>query len=355
MGDLGSALFGTFLGLVSAFITSLVIPWVQKRQEKKEVRRTVHERYAQPLAADAVNLLWRLDEILFRKRAQYLDSDAPPTPFNRYKLISTCYRIAVVLGWIRAIRLEQSYLFYGDQDSVDDLRAAVVALESALADKPHVELHVLAGLAALWNLPLPADQECVARMAAEAAAETQNLLAAYRLARDEDVVRLGEAEKRDVARHMAGRITAALKLPPVDPALLAETADRAADLIGLRQAWVYRDWQQAIGTLMIVRVDGAVRRFDVLDYGAFEAMVGDAQAAGRPWIDRLREVIIDIDPREPHTGDFRVAQLRALARALAALVCAIERLDLERKILDPKACALARRFLVEIPPPSGSD
>lgn len=354
MGELGTALFGTFLGLVSAFITSLVIPMVQKRQEKREVRRTVHERYAQPLAADAVNLLWRLDEILFRQRAQYLRSDAPATAFNRYKLISTCYRLAAVLGWIRAVRLEQSYLFYSDQDCVDDLRTAVVALESALADSPHVELHVLRGLAALWSLPLPEDDgERLSRIAAQAAAETQALLAAYGLARPEDVAGLGQAQKTDVAWRMAASIRESLGLPPVEPTVVAASAELAARLIGLRQAWVWRDWQQAIGTLMIARVDGGVRRFDVIDYAAFEAKFEDQAAPERVWIDRLREVVLDIDPRLPHEGDFRVAQLRGVARALAALVCAIERLDLERKILDPKACALARRFLEEIPAPDG--
>ena len=89
---------------------------MQKKQERAEQKRGIYEKYAQPLAADAVNLLWRLDEILFKQRAQYLAEDAPPTPFNDYKLISTCYRLGAVLGWIRAIRLEQSYLFYGEFD-----------------------------------------------------------------------------------------------------------------------------------------------------------------------------------------------------------------------------------------------
>jgi len=350
MTEIGTALLGTLLGLVSAVVTSLIIPLVQKRQEKVELRRSIHERYAQPLAADAMNLLWRLDEILFRQRAQYLSEDAPPTPYNRYKLISTCYRIAAVLGWIRAIRLEQSYLFYGDQDSVDDLRTAVVDLESALADSPHVEVHVLRSLATLWNIPLPADDKVVSRIAGQGAAEVQHLLAAYELVRSEDVGALGEAEQRDVARRMASTITGALGLPPVDPAVLASSCGEAAGLIGLRQAWVYRDWQQAIGTLMIRSIEDAVRRFDVLDYGAFEAMYEDASSPGRVWIDRLREIVVGIDPAQPRPGDFRVAQLRSVARALASLVCAIERLDLERKILDPKACTLARSFLAEITP-----
>ena len=74
--------------------------------------------------------------------------DAPLTPFNEYKRISTCYRIAAILGWIRAIRLEQSYLFYGDQPAVDALRRAVVDFESALADSPWVEIEVVKNLAA---------------------------------------------------------------------------------------------------------------------------------------------------------------------------------------------------------------
>ena len=154
--EIVTALLGTFLGLVSAVVTSFIIPYVQRRMEKVEQKRGIYEKYAQPLAADAVNLLWRLDEILFKQRGQYLSEDAPPTPFNQYKLISTCYRIAAILGWIRAIRLEQSYLFYGDQAAVDALRGAVIDFESALADSPRVEARVLRELARLWRLELPA-------------------------------------------------------------------------------------------------------------------------------------------------------------------------------------------------------
>ena len=152
-----TALLGTLLGLISAVVTSFIIPYVQKRMEKVEQKRGIYEKYAQPLAADAVNLLWRLDEILFVQRGQYLLEDAPPTPFNQYKLISTCYRIAAILGWIRAIRLEQSYLFYGDQAAVEALRNAVIDFESALADSPRVEMRVLNKLADLWKIDLPND------------------------------------------------------------------------------------------------------------------------------------------------------------------------------------------------------
>jgi hypothetical protein len=78
----------------------------------------------------------------------------------------------------------------------------------------------------------------------------------------------------------------------------------------------------------------------------FTATDGDE----RRWMERLEAVIVNIDVGSADPADFRVAQLRALCRATAALVCAIERLDLERRVLDPKACELARKLLASIPP-----
>ena len=343
-------MIGATTGLVTAIVTSFLIPIFQKKQEKVEQRRSVHERYAQPLAADAVNLLWRLDEILFKGRAQYLREDAPPTAFNVYKRISTCYRIAAVLGWVRAIELEQSYLFYGEERSQGDLRVAVVDLESALADSPHVEVHVLRGVAELWNVALPDDTAEVARVAACGNAEMQHMLAEFHLARYRDFVSLDGARQIQVVRRMAAAVCEALGKPPVEETVLTATGAQALSRIAVRQAWIYRDWQQAIGTLMIRVIDGAARRFDVLDYGAFEALATGSDSEQKIWMDRLEAVVIGIDAVRPQLGDFRVAQLRAMARAVASLVCAIERLDLERRILDANACALARKLLAEIPP-----
>lgn len=345
-----SALIGTATGVVLAIISSLVIPLILKRQEKVEQRRSVHEKYAQPLAADAVNLLWRLDEILFKGRAQYLGENAPKTPFNIYKRVSTCYRIAAVLGWVRAIELEQSYLFFGEDASVEDLRGAVADLKSALADSPHVEAHVLRGLAEAWRIPLPADHASGARAAACGNAEMQHVLADFGLVHYRELLHLDEARQMEVVRRMSAAITAAIGRPPVDHEVLQATRTRALACMAVKQAWIYRDWQQAIGTLMIRTVDDAARRFDVLDYGTFERLFFDEQSVEKPWMERLETVVIGIDPADPDPADFRVVQLRAVGRALAALICAIERLDLERRILDPKACAMARRLLADIPP-----
>ncbi len=340
---------GAITGLMTAIVTSFIIPIVQKRLEKVEERRSVHEKYAQPLAADAVNLLWRLNEILFKGRAQYLREDAPLTPFNVYKRISTCYRIAVILGWVRAIEQEQSYLFYGEEKSQTDLRRAVADLESALADSPHVEVHVLRRLAGLWDVALPDDGDEVDRIAACANAEMQHVLADNRLARCHDLLDLNAPRQMEAVHRVAAAITAAMSRPPVEEAVLTATGAEALSHIAVRQAWIYRDWQQAIGALMIRPVEGAARRFDVLDYGTFEALVTGGAGSEKIWLDRLEAALSGIDAVRPDPADFRISQLRAVTRATAALVCAIERLDLERRIIEADACVLARKLLAEIP------
>lgn len=341
-----SALLGTLLGLVSAVVTSFIIPYVQKRMEKVEQKRGIYEKYAQPLAADAVNLLWRLDEILFTQRGQYLSEDAPSTPFNQYKRISTCYRIAAILGWIRAIRLEQSYLFYGDQAAVEDLRDAVIDFESALADSPRVEARVLNELARLWGIELPEDADRLAGATAQFVADVQHFFSIYALTRYQDLAALDDQRGLEVARQVAGSITGALVQRPVSDQELTATCRTALTIIGVRQAWIYRDWQQAIGDMMIREIGGALRRFDIIGYGAFETL--DRQG-DNPWVARLRDVVIGIDVARPKPEDLRLEQLSNVARATASLVCSIERLDLERRVLDPKACHLARKFLAELP------
>lgn len=343
--DVLITLLGALTGLLSAVVTSFIIPVVQKRQEKAEQRRSIYERYAQPLAADAVNLLWRLDEILVRQRGQYLDESAPPTPFNQYKLTSTCFRIATLLGWIRAIKLEQSHLLYGEDTSLDNLRAAVVAFESALADGPHVEVHILEGLAALWEVTLPPDRSLREKLAAQVVAELQHGLSVYGLTRYQELPNLAHARQIEVARRVAGSMSAMLGLPPVPEPVLGRSCGEAMGIAAVKQAWLYRDWQQAIGDVMIREIDGASRRYDVIGYGAFEALFAEA---GNPWIERLRSVVVGVDPANPLPGDFRLAQLRNVARAVARVVCAIENLDVGRKILDPQACELGRS-LAELP------
>jgi hypothetical protein len=320
-----------------------------KRQEKIEQKRDIYEKYAQPLGADAANLLWRLNEIFFDQRSHYLREDAPPTPFNEYKVISTCYRIAVLLGWIRAIRLEQSYLLFGDSATFGKIRDAVCRLEIALADSPPVEIEAMESLARIWSIDLPNDLECAKRIAAQVNAELQHFFSEFALTSYQQFVQLGELKGREVARRAADAMTRMVGVQSLADARLLETYDEALRCISVKRAWIYREWQQAIGNLMIRQIDGAVRRFDIIGYSEFEAMVRDPKSNKSDLLMRLRDMIVGIDLNQPVSTDYRIKQLRLVANAVASLVCAIETLKLKRKIVDKVTCDMARKFLREIP------
>lgn len=344
-----TTLLGTVTGLVIAVVSSLLIPMFMKRQEKIEQKRDIYEKYAQPLGADAANLLWRLNEILFDQRAHYLREDAPSTPFNEYKVISTCYRIAVLLGWIRAIRLEQSYLLFGDSATFDNIRDAVSRLEIALADSPPVEIEAMKSLARIWNIDVPNDPESAKRIAAQVNAELQHFLSKFDLTRYQQFAELGESQGREVARRAADVMACEVGVQALADARVQETWQEALRCISVKQAWIYREWQQAIGNLMIRKIGGAIRRFDIIGYAEFEAMVRDPKMDKNEPLTRLRHMIVGIDVNQPVSTDYRVTQLRLVANAVASLVCAIETMELERRIVDKTTCEMARKFLREIP------
>src|SRR5690606_149979 len=92
-----------------------IIQSIEDRDEKQRLERKsdgdIFRLYADPLAEATRALFYRLKEIVeVNGRAIYLSPEAPQTEYNKYKFTSTLYRLAAVLGWIRAFRRDRSYL-----------------------------------------------------------------------------------------------------------------------------------------------------------------------------------------------------------------------------------------------------
>lgn len=100
------ALVGVLIGLAARDIVMALYLARKKRADeladKREAVREAHQDlvrlYANPLKDSVTSLRYRLHEIVEKKQARYLRSDAPSIPFLEYKRISTLYRIAAVLG-----------------------------------------------------------------------------------------------------------------------------------------------------------------------------------------------------------------------------------------------------------------
>lgn len=325
------ALVGVLVGL---FVREVVLGLYLNRKARAEAladrqadrtraHRDLVRLYADPLLDAARSLRFRLDEIVDRQQGRYLRAEEPDIVYFAYKRISTLYRLAVLLGWIRAMRRERSHLD-PDQTSAAAEMQAITDLEVALADGDHVELHRLDELMVLWRVPV-IDAGVKTRIATLIDVQRARFLASKDAlgARDlseEDRVALAESCAQIV------RERANLDIPS---ALVAAAAEQAVVIFGIKEAYIYRDWQAAIGDLMIEEAHAGVRHFTVLGFGAFEDLYVAAhrkkkRVGGARWFDRLEALFHDLEMEQSGAFDARRDQVRKLHLCCKALESALE-------------------------------
>ncbi|TYC55860.1 hypothetical protein FMN50_12610 [Rhodobacterales bacterium] len=311
-------LAGVIVGLIARDILMAVYLSRQKRAQELADRKKTEDKqrqdlvrlYSDPLINAVTSLKHRLKEIVEQKQARYLLADAPHTPFLDYKRISTLYRIAAVLGWIRAIRRERSYLD-PQQASASVEMQAIEAFEKALADGTHVELQRLDELSNLWRVSAIATEK-KGHIASLIDGERSDFLAIKKALSasdlcDEDQLELAERCAAIIRREIGVDI-------PAD--LVAATAKQSTVTFGIKEAYIYRDWQVAIGDMMIEEGKGSSRHFSVLGFGVFEDMVLDARKNPEShvarWFGRLESLIHDLDMTQIGMFDARREQLRKI-------------------------------------------
>ena len=77
--------------------------------------------------------------------------------------------------------------------------------------------------------------------------------------------------------------------------MIEATREEAVGALVTREAWIYRDWQAAIGDWMLIHDSEGVRRFDVRSYRSFVGAELEPNGDDKEWIARLREVTDDLD------------------------------------------------------------
>ena len=169
------ALAGIAVGLIGRdVIMALVLARKKRAQEihdkfksRGQSHRELVRHYSDPLFEAVRSLRARLDEIIEGRQATYLLADTSKNDFMDYKRVSTFYRFAALLGWIRAFRRERSYL--DPEQAADQTDAIVDNISRALADGQHVEELRLIKLANLWRVPkeLLGDKTARAMLGAE--------------------------------------------------------------------------------------------------------------------------------------------------------------------------------------------
>jgi hypothetical protein len=156
LGLTGSEILG--LSVIAALVTtvgSLIALWLReflfvRSFEQWKERRTlqsVYRRYRDPILLAAVELRSRVDEACRQFPAEYLGSSVlaqnPPQLeanlasdpyFQRYRLVSTVYRLCAFLGWLELYRQELTFLDTGQQQINERLENTLEAIRGDLAD-----------------------------------------------------------------------------------------------------------------------------------------------------------------------------------------------------------------------------
>lgn len=344
------AAVGALLGVL---LKDFIFKYLEERRASKRSRQEIYQKYARPLLNATETFMWRLNETLrIPGRGRYLLLDGFPTPTNRhasfglYKKVSTIYRLAALLGWMQALRRELSQLEPHKGTTQAELEAAIRGFQKALADGPMVEIERVRRLISLWRLPPPGSDDEIAAVAIELENELGSLIES---AGCRDFQDLAVDAKTDAVRKASQLLCARAGRKELSAEVLRSTQAQAFDAIAIREAWLYRDWQSAIGDLMLKDVESGAgsRRFEVLGFGEFERLCTDRENSHREWISRLSAIFDQIDLTVEDPADYRPKQLQDVLVSTASVYLALVRSEDEELMKAKEASMKMAKGLVE--------
>jgi len=340
-----AALIGAVSTLVVLFFRDLIFKIFQESREKKRTAANVYRKYSDPLAAASTSLIWCLDEIFFAEgRGTFLKEPEPKSKYENYKRRSTLYRLAALLGWIRAIKRELSFLSLNNRKNLQKLEEAINSFESALADGPHVEIERLNRLCELWNIDIPDDKQIKSPLGAQI-----DLLIKEHLHSEKVSVatKLTEDSQSKLCMEVVKLVCSRLRINNLSSDILNETKARAIQQIAIREAWLYRDWQSGIGDLMIREIQTGIRRFEILGYKDFEGIILHGNNEERRWVARLSSLFDGVDVTGADRYDARVEQLRNTMIATAKLVKVLSEIGKGKEGMSDLTLNVASKILNE--------
>lgn len=311
-----AVLISVTTAITLAIFKHLILPQITSKNKKTEVFIT----YAEPLAKSSERLLWRLNEIFTNQtKAKFLIQDKTTIEFEKYKYISTLYRLGTLLGWITAIRKEQSYIRASNNNKNKKVTNAINKIEKSLADGPHTEEKRINYLSEAWDLKIPIHQSPslgtkISRIIKQELKENNADL----------VCDLPAAKNLELIQKCSSFLCKELGVEEIPYEKLEKNQFEIAQSLSIKEGWIYRDWQDGIGELMITKSGLSNRRFDIISYKKFEEMFESGDPEDQKWISRIERIFKGVNLDTEIDTDMRIGQLRELYIAIAELILTIK-------------------------------
>jgi hypothetical protein len=337
-----AALIAAFVSLLTVILSEFFLRMRTRHAAKQTIRET-YQKYADPLAISTTALFWRLREAFDpRGGGFYLKGHVHLTKYEHYKALSTLYRIANLIGWIRALSRELLFLPEINPKEAKNLDFALQRFGSALAEGGHIETLRVKALIGLWGTGSDVMPDSIVSAGIQVDRQLKGFLHENGVSSASD---LSYEDRLRVSRLLADLITKALGCERPSDTVIRETLDRGLIYLSVREAWIYRDWQAAIGDAMLREAEPGPRLFEVIGYKEFEALCNGGQESDRIWLRRLNAVIDDLDTLGDHLEDARIEQLWDVHIATAEMIRALHQVDAKRSKITPATLAAATETL----------
>lgn len=339
-----AALIGSAFAIAGILLKEHFIFRANSQHVRAENQRDIVRSYTAPLTSGCEKLIWRFKEIFIDNRHQWLMSNTLPISYNEHKRVSTLYRIAVLLGWIRAVNLELNSLEHGTSRFKGPLAKAIASFQSALADGPHTELRRLEQLCASWSIETR-QLSLVQKQSLAVDLEVEYYrVAGSRLKEDPDyLLDLSDSKKLECCVTLATFLTEKLRIKLLSHEFIQERLQSALESLAYEESLIYREWQEAIGDAMLVSEQGSIRKFRIIGYADFIKLLRTRS----PWISAFRTSIDDINFAVIDKRDVRRQQLVKLAKAVADILGAVAATD-DKDLVSQEALTVAKT-LQEMP------
>lgn len=306
-----NAITSALIGAITAVIT-LYVQGRRKRKERQREEYDTYKKYSKPIMLAAETLAWRLLEVLTFKGA-YLLPDAPMNGFFKYKFDSTIYRLGSLIAWIRAAQKEYSYIEgYNNADN-RGLRDSIGSFQKVLADGGHVEVSIFEELCKLYGLR-PKQISDPDRQ--EIGVEIERIVFQYIPDQvKKNVTNLDHTKKLSMISSIMELIATKISQPKLEQVQIEDKLQVAVDEIAREFCWIYRDWQNAIGDEMLVRLTTSYRHFDVIGFSEF--MIRREKSE---WLKKMDNLFSNLDVSIDTRFDTRVRQVKLIFVSVVNLI-----------------------------------
>lgn len=291
--------FSTILTVALGFVfKDYWIPrWTEKRNKKLE-SQYLFNHYKSQLIVSSFTFLKRLHEI-YVTRSHYLWKETPMSSFYQYKYKSSIYRLCVLLGAIRAYRLTEPSLVLKDYK----ISSALNKLESCLADGQQVEMYVVKSICKINDI----NAENIKKDVLEKfSVEIDDLVQRFQEEHGEEYI---ADLKPELQEEFIKELDNLMKSLNINCSNIYDKKKEIIKEVSIKLALIYRDWQQAIGDLMLKRSEDGI--YSTLSFKDFEKKWDKYKnGANNIWLQRVEKIFENLDLRVDVNSDSRIGQLK---------------------------------------------